>query len=110
MKRPYMKIKNTLLIILFIFFINNAHSNYIKSEKIIFKKGENITLKSKINKYCDIVKLFTSNKIKLDQKDLKNKIIKELIILTTYPDSIKKYNITLDKESLDLIYKDAAQR
>lgn len=102
-------IKNILFIILSIILINTAHTTHIKNEKIILTTNETPLFKSKINNYCNIVKLF-SNKEKINKIDLKNKIIKELTIINTYNDLIKEYTITLNRESLALIYKDSAER
>ncbi|HIH2763711.1 MAG TPA: peptidylprolyl isomerase [Candidatus Azoamicus sp.] len=102
-------IKHVLLIILSIILINTANSNYIKNEKIIFQTNEKITLKSKINTYCNIVKIF-SNREKINKFDLKNKIIKELTIINTYNELLKDYTITINKESLDAIYKESAEK
>ncbi|HIH2762757.1 MAG TPA: peptidylprolyl isomerase [Candidatus Azoamicus sp.] len=107
-----MKIKiinNVLLIFLSIILINTANSNYIKNEKIIFQINDKIELKSKINAYCDIVKLF-SNKEKINKINLKNKIIKELALINTYNNLIKDDIIILTKESLESIYKDSAEK
>jgi hypothetical protein len=102
-------IKKLSIIVLCFFLINNAYSNYIKSEKIILSTHENIALKSKLNTYYNIVKLFTSN-TSINKKELKNKIFKEIAIIHSYPEAIKKYNITIDEDSLNVIYKDAAKK
>lgn len=102
-------IKKILSIILVAVLTCSACANYIKSEKIILKINDNITLKSKINTYCDIVKLFTK-KNKIKKIELKNKIIKEVTIFNAYCEHFKNYNIKLDKESLHLIYKDSASK
>ncbi len=102
-------IKNILSIILISTLTCSAYANYINSEKIIFKINECITLKSKINSYCNIIKLF-AKKNKIKKIELKNKIIKELKIFNTYNEQFKNYNIKITKESLKSIYKDSASK
>ena len=51
-------IKNIIILVLCLLITSNAHSNYIKNEKIIINVNGNKTLKTKVNYYYKLFKLF----------------------------------------------------
>lgn len=103
-------IKNNIILVLVLtlILINTTSAKYVMHDKIILKTCENINLKSEIKEHIKIIKFITLSKS--SQIDLKNKVLSDMIILNSYPDVIKKYNITVEDEWIDMLYKDSAEK
>lgn len=105
--------KHTLKLLLTIFLfsiITSVNADYIKKDRVILKVNDKITLQSKIKEYKNIILLLSTNKYKINKIELKNKILNEIAIIDTYNTLIKKYNFKIDKNSLENLYKDTAQK
>lgn len=98
--------KITLIIITYII-MACANANYINIDKVFIKIETNIILKSKIKDNINVIKAITLNK---NEREIKKKVIHELIFLNIYRDAIKKYNIIFEKSWLLSIYEELAEK
>lgn len=100
-------ILNNMILIIFLIILNNTNANYIQHDKIVAKNVNSLILESTVKKNIDILKILTLHKNKID---LKKKVLTELAIINTYPNSIRKYNIHIDQDSIKSLYKDLSEK